>query len=198
MDAEVSGCFGEGGVGPGCHEAGEPLSCVWAGQRFAEDGGKRLGFVDGAEGGLVAGSAAWPEGNVVGVGPTGHVRGAHACFAGEVRQSSAAVDVLLDEPVPFGGAAALVVPRALAERDAVLLGEVGQHSAGEAGEGGDLPEGPVFVEVELSEALCRDGLPGLLPVALAAFFVSGGAGAGCSSRTCRMASMVAPRTWAAC
>jgi hypothetical protein len=97
------------------------------------------------------------------VGPAGHVRGAHAGFAGEVRQGSAAVDVLLDEPVPIDTAATLVVLRALTERDVVLLGEVGQHSAGEADEGGNLLEGPVFVAVELGEALCRDGLPGLLP-----------------------------------
>lgn len=67
VDAEVSGCFGEGGVGPGCQEAGEPLSCVWADQRFVEDSGKRLGFVDGAEGGLVAGSATWPEGIIMAI-----------------------------------------------------------------------------------------------------------------------------------
>ncbi|MDO0929605.1 hypothetical protein QQY24_31125 [Streptomyces sp. TG1A-8] len=54
-------------------------------------------------------------------------------------------DVLLDQPVAVDGAAALVVLWAFAERDAVLLGEVGQQSAGEAGEGGDLLEGLVFV-----------------------------------------------------
>lgn len=88
---------------------------------------------------MVAGSAPWPEGDVVGVGPAGHVRGAHAGFAGEVRQGSAAVDVLLDEPVPIDTAATLVVLKALAEREVLLLGEVGQHSAGEAGRLADAP-----------------------------------------------------------
>ncbi|WP_251022819.1 hypothetical protein [Streptomyces sp. ISL-10] len=73
------------------------------------------------------------------------------------------MDVLLDEPFPVDSAAAPVVLWTLTERDAVVPGEVGQHAAGEAGEGGDLLEGPVFVEVELGEALFRDGLPGLLP-----------------------------------
>lgn len=48
VDAEVSGCFGEGGVGLGWQAVREPLSCVWAGEGFAEDGGKGLGFVSGA------------------------------------------------------------------------------------------------------------------------------------------------------
>ncbi|GAA1100092.1 MULTISPECIES: hypothetical protein [Streptomyces violaceusniger group] len=89
------------------------------------------------------------------------------------------MDVLLDEPGPFDGAAALVVLGALSERDAVLLGKVGQHSAGEAGEGGDLLEGPVFVKVEPGEALCRNGLPGLLPDA------AGGPGDALRQRGCR-------------
>ncbi|WP_345667514.1 hypothetical protein [Streptomyces similanensis] len=88
------------------------------------------------------------------------------------------MDVLLHEPVPFDGAAAFVVLWALAEGDAVLLGKVGQHSAGEACEGGDLLERLVFVEVELSESLFRHGLPGLLPDA------AGGSGGVLRQRGC--------------
>ncbi|MER6101310.1 hypothetical protein ABT115_02940 [Streptomyces sp. NPDC001832] len=97
-----------------------PNLLSYSSEGFAENCGKCLGFVGGAKAGVVAGSAAWSERNVVGVGPAGHVRGAHAGFAREVRQGSAAVDVLFDEPVPIDSAAALVILRALAERDAVL------------------------------------------------------------------------------
>lgn len=108
----------------------------------------------------MGGSAAGSEGDLVGVGPSRHVRGAHALLPGEIGQGPAAVNVLFDEPVAVDGSAGLVVLRAVAERDAVLLGEVGQYSAGEAGKGGDLLQRAVFVEVEAGERLFRHFLSG--------------------------------------
>ena len=85
-------------------------------------------------------STTGPERDVVGVGPPSHVRSAHTRLAGKVGQGSPVDNVLLKQPFPFDGAAVSVVLGALPERDAVFLGEIGQQSAGEAGEGGDLLE----------------------------------------------------------
>lgn len=115
----------------------------------------------------------------MGVGPPSRVRSTHTRLAGKVGQGSPVDNVLIKQPILVDGAAVPAVLAALPERDAVLPGEIGQQSAGEAGEGGDLLEPAVLVEVKAGEDLFRHFLAGCeadASVALAAFFVSGRAG----------------------
>ncbi|MCX4625283.1 hypothetical protein OG755_00815 [Streptomyces sp. NBC_01443] len=48
VDAEVLGCFGAGGWDWAARQRESRCRAVWAGEGFAEDGGKSLGFVTGA------------------------------------------------------------------------------------------------------------------------------------------------------